>query len=148
MCAQPLRAELTVTLNVTTTVHQALRAELEKRKTGGGGGGGGACRTMEDESNARRVHELTARAGQQQAQIDRQEQIIIALRDQLQRQPAAAPRDDYGGFDGGGSSRSSSRPGSGARQPQDLIVARAENTKLRELVGLLQDKLRDLEGRG
>ena len=73
-----------------------LRAELEKRRSAGGGGGA-AARGAEEEANARRVHELTARAGQQQVQIDRQEQIILALRDQLQRQPAA-PRDGFDGF--------------------------------------------------
>ena len=33
----------------------------------------------------RRLHELQGRASTQQAQIDRQEQIILSLRDQLQR---------------------------------------------------------------
>ena len=76
-----------------------LRDELEKLKRAeriGAGGGGSvsaraAPRGMEPpfETDAaiqnRRLHELQGRASTQQAQIDRQEQIILSLRDQLQR---------------------------------------------------------------
>ncbi|KAL1519457.1 hypothetical protein AB1Y20_022978 [Prymnesium parvum] len=92
----------------------ALRAELEKTRAGGEEGKG---------------EQLAQRVAQQQAQITRQEQIILSLRDQLQRLQ----------------DREEARPGSSPRQPHDLIVSQAENAKLRELVALLQDKLRDYE---
>ena len=111
---------------------QALRAELEKRKGGGGGGGGRAGGGQPAMSEERRAGEVAARLAQQQSQIDRQEQIIVALREQLQRQPPA-----------GGAPSGSSRPGSARREPQDLIVLETENAKLRELVALLQDKLHE-----
>lgn len=108
----------------------ALRAELEKKRISSGPAG--ACGGFDDD--AKRVQDLAARAGQQQAQIDRQEQIIIALRDQLQRQSDSSSR-------GGG------RPSSGQRQPQDLILAQTENAKLRELVTLLQDQVNELKAK-
>ena len=73
--------------------------------------------------------QLSARISEQQSQIDRQEQIINALKDQLQKQQAQAGRGD------------GMRPGSGRKPPQDLIQLQSENTKLRELVQLLQEKL-------
>ena len=79
--------------------------------------------------------ELASKAAQQQAQIDRQEQIILALRDQLQRQQADAAA--------AGSGPGSNRSG---RPPQDLIAMQAENAKLRELAALLQEKLAEAEG--
>ena len=81
-------------------------------------------------------NELGQRISKQQVQIDRQEQIINSLKDQLQqqRQQAAAA--------GGDGMRS--RPGS-ARPPQDLIHLQTENAKLRELVQLLQEKLHDAQ---
>ena len=84
-------------------------------------------------SEERRAGEVAARLAQQQSQIDRQEQIINALREQLQQQQQQAGSGSSGG----------SRPGSGRRAPQDLIVLQTENAKLRELVALLQDKLQE-----
>ena len=101
----------------------------------GGGGGGGAA-------DAKRAQELGAKLGEQQVQIDRQEHIIMSLRDELERRgpapesplPIRAP----GGF--------GSRPGSSAgSHPQDLIAAQTENAKLRELVALLRQKLAQVD---
>ena len=75
------------------------------------------------------------RMAQQQTQIDRQEQIIHALKDQLQRQQQQS----------GSQQGARSRPGSGIREPQDLIRLQNENGKLRELVQLLQEKLHDAQ---
>ena len=110
---------------------QALRAELEKHRKGGAviRGGGATAAGQPIVSEERRAGEMAARLAQQQSQIDRQEQIIVALREQVQRlPPGAAPS-------------SNSRPGSARQPPQDLIVLETENAKLRELVSLLQDKL-------
>ena len=115
----------------------ALRAELDKHRTKAGGGrgaGGGAVVGMAPSATEeRRAGEMAARMAQQQSQIDRQEQIINALREQLQTQQVAAADHSFG---------TGSRPGSArAKQPQDFIVLQTENAKLRELVALLQDKL-------
>ena len=109
----------------------ALRAELDKQRTRSGGGAAAGDGPI----NQRRMGELASKAAQQQAQIDRQEQIILALRDQLQRQQADAAA--------AGSGPGSNRSG---RPPQDLIAMQAENAKLRELVALLQEKLAEAEG--
>ena len=83
----------------------------------------------EDATQKKRMIELASRAAQQQTQIDRQEQIILALRDQmqqlqqkLQQKPPPSPEQ---------------------RPPQDIIKLQTENSKLRELVALLQEKLAD-----
>ena len=120
---------------------EALRTELDKFRKGGGGAGGGAgvgagvgagggmVGAAEDATQKKRMIELASRAAQQQTQIDRQEQIILALRDQmqqlqqkLQQKPPPPPEQ---------------------RPPQDLIKLQTENSKLRELVALLQEKLAD-----
>ena len=104
----------------------ALRAELDKQRRNGGkgggssSGGGGGGEGLDAATLRKRMSELASKNAQQQTQIDRQEQIILALRDQLQNQP---------------------EPKASARPPQDLIKLQAENSKLRELVGLLQEKL-------
>ena len=100
----------------------------------------GAADAAEAATHQRRMSELASKAAQQQTQIDRQEQIILALRDQLQRaqSEAAAASSGRGG--------SAARGGSSARPPQDLINLQAENSKLRELVALLQEKLAEAEG--
>ena len=112
---------------------EALRTELDKFRKGGGGAGGGAgggiAGAAEDAAQKKRMSELASRAAQQQTQIDRQEQIILALRDQmqqlqqkLQQKPPPSPEQ---------------------RPPQDIIKLQTENSKLRELVALLQEKLAD-----
>ena len=73
----------------------------------------------------------------QQVQITRQEQIILALRDQLEQ---ARGRNTEAVAEGPAQGETRE---SGQRAPHDLIVARAENEKLRELVSLLQEKLRE-----
>ena len=70
----------------------ALRAELDKVRKGGGGGRGGGGGVHAGVDHEKRAAELASRVAQQQTQIDRQEQIINALRDQLQKQSAAAAR--------------------------------------------------------
>ena len=117
----------------------ALRTELDKfRKVGGsksaspgagaggGGGGGGGGFGVEDAGTKKRMSELGSKAAQQQTQIDRQEQIILALRDQLQQ-------------------AQQQKPAAQQKPPQDLIKLQAENSKLRELVALLQEKLAEAE---
>jgi hypothetical protein len=105
---------------------QALRAELDKHRKSDRGGGSVTARAGGAGGNdaERRAGEVASRMAQQQTQIDRQEQIIHALREQLQTQSAAARP-----------------PSSGRAPPQDLIVLQTENGKLRELVALLQEKL-------
>ena len=110
---------------------EALRTELDKFRKGGAGvgAGGGMVGAAEDATQKKRMIELASRAAQQQTQIDRQEQIILALRDQmqqlqqkLQQKPPPSPEQ---------------------RPPQDIIKLQTENSKLRELVALLQEKLAD-----
>jgi len=91
-----------------------LRQELDKYRKGEGGGRP-ADGSAEGEAQ-RRVANLTGRVSQQQVQIDRQEKIILSLREQLAQ--------DGGGADSGKEERLES-----------------ENSQLRELVVLLQDKL-------
>ena len=110
----------------------ALRNELDKARKGGGGGSTGRGGGIDYE---KRASELASRMAQQQTQIDRQEQIIHALKDQLQRQQQQS----------GSQQGARSRPGSGIREPQDLIRLQNENGKLRELVQLLQEKLHDAQ---
>ena len=129
----------------------ALQMELQKlrkgggRSGGGGGGGGGSPAggrggveaAAEAHAQRRRLEELSTRAVQQQAQIDRQEHIILALRQQLQQQQQQRPQSggaNGGGYGGGGY-------GGGVKMPHDLIAVQTENGKLRELVALLQEKL-------
>ena len=130
----------------------ALQMELQKlrkgggRSGGGGGGGGGGSpaggrggveAAAEAHAQRRRLEELSTRAVQQQAQIDRQEHIILALRQQLQQQQQQRPQSggaNGGGYGGGGY-------GGGVKMPHDLIAVQTENGKLRELVALLQEKL-------
>ena len=125
----------------------ALRNELDKHRArgggadgggGGGGGGGGAAAAAE---SGGRSKELGAKLAAQQVQIDRQEQIILSLRDELERR-----NDELERRNAEEKSplplRPASRPGSsGGWQPQDLIAAQMENAKLRELVSLLRQKL-------
>ena len=63
-----------------------------------------------------------------------QEQIILSLRDELERRNA----EEKSPLPIQPASRPSS---SGGWQPQDLIAAQTENAKLRELVSLLRQKL-------
>ena len=119
----------------------ALRTELDKARKGGGarGGGGGAGSGPSSIDHERRANELASRVAQQQTQIDRQEQIINALKDQRQQQQPQQPQH------GGDGMRS--RPGSSGRQPQDMIQLQSENGKLRELCQLLQEKLSEAQMR-
>jgi len=104
----------------------ALRAELEKAKG----------------AQPSREKELASRAAAQQAQITRQESIIVALRDQLERTNETVQQMEAARRDEEGATMCAARPVSAPRAlPQDLIVARAENDKLRELVTLLHEKL-------
>ena len=130
------REKLVLMLNKSGTDDQlisALRSELDKHraraKAGGGGGGGGAAA-----ESGGRAKELAAKLGAQQVQIDRQEQIILSLRDELERRNA----EEKSPLPIQPASRPSS---SGGWQPQDLIAAQTENAKLRELVSLLRQKL-------
>ena len=82
----------------------ALRAELDKarkgigaRGAGGGAGGGGNKDGIDYES---RCKQLASRVTQQQTQVDRQEQIINALRDQLQQAQQAQQQQQQHGGDG------------------------------------------------
>ena len=129
------REKLVLMLDKSGTDDQlisALRSELDKHraraKGGGGGGGGGAA------ESGGRAKELAAKLGAQQVQIDRQEQIILSLRDELERRNA----EEKSPLPIQPASRPSS---SGGWQPQDLIAAQTENAKLRELVSLLRQKL-------
>ena len=137
------REKLVLMLNKSGTDDQlisALRNELDKhiaRANGGGGGGGGGAVA----ENGGRTKELAAKLAAQQVQIDRQEQIILSLRDELERR-----NDELERRNAEEKSplplRPASRPGSsGGWQPQDLIAAQMENAKLRELVSLLRQKL-------
>ena len=132
------REKLVLMLNKSGTDDQlisALRSELDKHRarakagSGGGGGGGGAAA-----ESGGRAKELAAKLGAQQVQIDRQEQIILSLRDELERRNA----EEKSPLPIQPASRPSS---SGGWQPQDLIAAQTENAKLRELVSLLRQKL-------
>jgi len=71
----------------------ALRSELQKARSGGGSSGPRsppktAAVDGEAKEAARRVSDLSRRISEQQMQIDRQEQIINALRTQLAGQEA------------------------------------------------------------
>mmetsp|Transcript_11815 Transcript_11815/g.25560 ORF Transcript_11815/g.25560 Transcript_11815/m.25560 type:complete len:166 (-) Transcript_11815:314-811(-) len=99
----------------------ALKEELAKLRGRAGGrksdsGEGSPASKPSDADTERRVCDLSARVSQQQAQISRQEQIIEALRGQVEQ---AANREETLG---------------------------AENSKLRELAELLQQKLRETAG--
>ena len=85
-----------------------------------------------------RAKDLAAKCASQQVQIDRQEQIILSLRDELERRNAEPQ------------SPMPLRPPSRDRQhalapgvadAQELIAAQTENAKLRELVSLMRQKL-------
>lgn len=129
------REKLKLLLDKSDTDDQlvkALRTELNKAlskggsgqaspsKAGGQHGIGGAAEVE------RRVQELSAFVSQQQSQISRQEQIILALKDELAERKA----ENNGTL--------------GSENKQDLA---AKNGKLRELVHLLQQKVAELERR-
>jgi hypothetical protein len=92
-----------------------LQHQLDKIRKGEGGNRPPEG-TAEGEAQ-RRVATLTGRVSQQQVQIDRQQKIIVSLREQLAE------------GDGGGAAR------------DEVERLEGDNTKLRELVVLLQDKL-------
>ena len=136
---------------------EALRAELTKATTSaspaaggagrGRGGGGGRAAASGGGVDAEK---LASRISQQQSQIDRQEQIIHALKDQLQQQQQ---QENAGGKNGGSGAAVPRALGRGAPSPRqpphaDLVQMQSENAKLRELVQLLQEKLADAEMRG
>jgi len=92
-----------------------LRHELDKYRRGGSAALRSSDDTAEGEAQ-RRVADLTGRVSQQQVQIDRQEKIIHSLREQLSQGDDGSAEAEVGRLEG-------------------------ENRKLRELVGLLQEKL-------
>ncbi len=82
------REKLKVMLDKSDTDDQlirALQAELANERARASPGGGASPGRRGDDGDAQRVRDLGARISVQQAQIDRQEQIIVALNEQARR---------------------------------------------------------------
>eukprot|EP00741_Cyanophora_paradoxa_P005136 tig00000863_g4978.t1 len=133
-----LKQKLLVVLDKTANDDRliaTLKAELEGARGGGATGSSQPRRPRGSSSRGTPDAELDSLrkvAREQEAQLDRQEQIILSLRDQLQR---AMERLREKG-QGGGVGSSGTRPESAMRSMQ------VENERLRELVDVLQSRLR------